>query len=294
MEVTGGERVRTVLITGANSYVGNAFKRWVEERYADTIQADTVGMRNGGWKDKSFEGYDAILHVAGIAHVSTDKSMEDLYYKVNRDLTAEVAAKAKQSGVKQFIFLSSMIVFGDASNAQMITRDTVPNPTNFYGNSKLQAEEKLAKLADETFVVANVRPPMIYGKGSKGNYVKLARLAKKTPFFPSYQNKRSMIHIDNLSEFLTFLVLNGDGGTFHPQNADYVCTSDLVSMIGAVHGNRVRRVGLFNGVIRKLVDRNVTMNKLFGDFAYAKELSVYTHAYHVRDFFDSIVVTEKK
>ncbi|TCI49915.1 NAD-dependent epimerase/dehydratase family protein [Exiguobacterium sp. SH5S13] len=285
--------MKRVLITGITGFVGNSCKRWIEEHYKEQIHVDTVGMRDGAWRQRSFEGYDAILYVAGIAHVSTDKSMEDLYYKVNTELTAEVAAKAKQSGVKQFIFLSSMIVYGDATTAKMITRDTVPNPTNFYGDSKLQAENKLAELADETFVVANVRSPMIYGKGSKGNYVKLAGLAQKVPFFPSYQNKRSMIHIDNLSELLALIVLNEDSGTFHPQNADYVCTSDLVSMIGAVHGNRVRRLGLFNGVIGKLVDRNVTMNKLFGDFAYAKELSVYPQNYHVRDFFDSVVATEK-
>ncbi|MBA4310818.1 MAG: NAD-dependent epimerase, partial [Chlorobiaceae bacterium] len=129
--------MKKLLITGANSYVGNAFKQWVEARYTDLIQVETVGMRNGEWKDYSFEGYDAILHAAGIAHVSTDKSMEDLYYRVNTDLTAEVAMKAKKSGVKQFIFLSSMIVYGDATNARLITSDTIPKPTNFYGDSKL-------------------------------------------------------------------------------------------------------------------------------------------------------------
>ncbi|TCI22645.1 NAD-dependent epimerase/dehydratase family protein [Exiguobacterium sp. SL-9] len=285
--------MKRVLITGANSYVGNAFKQWIEVNHSDAVQVDTVGMRNGEWKTFSFDGYDAILHAAGIAHVSTDQSMEDLYYKVNTDLTAEVAEKAKQEGVKQFIFLSSMIVYGDASNAQMITRDTVPKPTNFYGNSKLQAEKKLEALAGEDFFVANVRPPMIYGKGSKGNYIKLAGLSKKIPFFPSYQNQRSMIHIDNLSEFLAQVILNEDHGTFHPQNKEYVCTSELVSTIGSVHGNQVRAFGLFNGVIRQLVDRNVTINKLFGDFAYAKELSTYEHDYHVRDFKESIIATEK-
>jgi len=269
------------------------FKQWVETNHADDVQVETVGMRNGEWKIISFEGYDAIIHVAGIAHVSTDQSMENLYYKVNTDLTAEVAWKAKQEGVKQFIFLSSMIVYGDASNAKMITRDTVPKPTNFYGKSKLQAEKKLEALTNKDFSVANIRPPMIYGKGSKGNYLKLAGLSKKIPVFPSYKNQRSMIHIDNLSEFLAQVILHEDSGTFHPQNKEYVCTSELVAIIAAVHGNKVRRLGLFNGILRQLVDRNVTINKLFGDFAYAKELSTYEHDYHVRDFKESILATEK-
>ncbi|MCC5893810.1 NAD-dependent epimerase/dehydratase family protein [Exiguobacterium sp.] len=285
--------MKRVLITGANSYVGNAFKRWVETRHKEHIEVDTIGMKNGEWKSKSFIGYDAVLHVAGIAHVSTDKSMEDLYYKVNTDLTAEVAAKAKKDRVRQFIFLSSMIVYGDASNAQMITAQTEPKPTNFYGNSKLQAEVKLNQLADAHFRVANVRPPMIYGNGSKGNYVKLAGLARKIPLFPNYQNRRSMIHIDNLSEFLSLLIMYEDHGTFHPQNADYVCTSELVKTIGSVHGNRIRTIGLFNGLIRSVVDKNMTMNKLFGDFAYEKTLSTYPYNYHIRDFTNSILHTEK-
>ncbi|WP_138858865.1 NAD-dependent epimerase/dehydratase family protein [Exiguobacterium mexicanum] len=285
--------MKRVLITGANSYVGNAFKRWIEANHSDAVQVETVGMWNGEWKTFSFNGYGSILHAAGIAHVSTDKSMEDLNYKVNTDLTSEAAGKAKRESVKQFIFLSSMIVYGDASNAQMITRDTVPKPTNFYGNSELQAEKKLEEIADLNFLVANIRPPRIYGKRSKGNYIKLAGLSKKIPFFPIYQNQRIMIHIDNLSEFLAQVIIHEDHGTFHPQNKEYVCTSELVSTMGSVHGNQVRGLGLFNNVIYQLVGRNVTINKLFGDFAYAKELSMYEHDYQVRDFKKSIIATEK-
>ncbi|MEJ6529522.1 NAD-dependent epimerase/dehydratase family protein [Exiguobacterium sp. USCH10] len=285
--------MKKVLITGANSYVGNSFRKWVIENYSSEIQVDAVGTRNGEWEQRSFEEYDTLLHVAGIAHVSTDQSMEDLYYQVNTDLTETIAKKAKDEGVHQFVFMSSMIVYGDASNAQMITQDTAPNPTNFYGNSKLQAEKKLALLEDDKFIVANIRPPMIYGKGSKGNYVKLAQLARKIPFFPSYQNQRSMIHIDNLCEFLALVILHGDRGTFHPQNNEYVCTSVLVSTIGKVHDHRVREISIFNPFIKPLVNRSMTLNKLFGDFAYAKELSVYPHKYNVRDFEESIALTEQ-
>lgn len=103
-----------------------------------------------------------------------------------------------------------------------------------------------------------------------------------------------MIHIDNLSGFLARIVLNGDSGTFHPQNMEYVCTTDLVSTIGSVHDNTVPRIGLFNGVIDKLIDQNVTVNKLFGGFSYTKELSVYRDEYCVCGFEESIVETEKK
>lgn len=141
-----------------------------------------------------FSPYDSIFYCAGIAHNSSDSKLEDLYYQVNRDLTIAVATKAKAQGVKQFIFMSSMIVFGNhPSGKTYISADTKANPDNFYGDSKLQAEIGLEKLQASSFNIAIIRPPMIYGKGSKGNYPLLAKLARKSPIFRNYPNNRSML-----------------------------------------------------------------------------------------------------
>src|SRR5699024_5582973 len=162
--------MKKVLITGVNSYVGNKFAEWMDN-YPDEVDIDKVSLRDDKWKDMDLSVYDSILHVAGIAHVSTDPKMEELYYKVNRDLTIEVAEKAKEAGVKQFVFMSSIIVYGDSKKKEVvINQNTKPNPNNFYGRSKLEAEERIRNLESNKFKIAIIRPPMIYGKDSKGNY----------------------------------------------------------------------------------------------------------------------------
>ena len=94
-----------------------------------------------------------------------------------------------------------------------------------------------------------LRPPMIYGKGSKGNYPLLAKLAKKLPVFPDIKNERSMLHIDNLCEFLRLLMLDGGGGIHYPQNREYVRTSDMVRMIAKETGHRIWVTKLLNPVV---------------------------------------------
>jgi len=177
--------MKRILITGANSYVGTNVERWLM-REPDKYHVDTIDMIDGSWREKDFSDYDVVFHVAGIAHVNAKKNMESLYYKVNTDLTIETAQHAKQCGVKQFIFMSSIIVYGESKSLKpvVITRDTEPKPNGFYGNSKLQAEIGIKKLEDQDFKVVILRPPMIYGPGSKGNFPKLIALAKKTPHVP--------------------------------------------------------------------------------------------------------------
>lgn len=286
--------MKRILITGKNSYIGTSFENWLSKN-PDEYEVDTVGTRDDEWREKDFSHYDVVFHVAGIAHVSSDPKMEDLYYKVNRDLTIEVAKKAKSEGIKQFIFMSSIIVYGDStSSKRVITKDTIPTPSNFYGNSKLQAEEGIRLLESEDFKVVIVRPPMIYGKGSKGNYPKLAKLAKITPVFPDIDNERSMLHIDNLCEFLKIMVDNVEYGLFFPQNKEYVKTSYLVKKIAEVHGKKIWTTKKFNTMIKRL-SRFGIVNKVFGNLVYDKPLSKYgKDDYQIRNLTESIKQTESK
>ena len=103
--------MKKILITGANSYIGTSFEKWVS-RYPDKYSVDTIDMEDNNWKEKSFKGYDVVFHVAGIAHIKETRKNAELYYKVNRDLAFNVAQKAKNDGIKQFVFLSSMSVYG--------------------------------------------------------------------------------------------------------------------------------------------------------------------------------------
>lgn len=298
--VTSGKRFvqsKKILITGAHSYIGMSVERWLEnspEKYA----IETLDMIDDNWKKKDFSEYDVVYHVAGIAHADTGHvtaEQKKLYYRVNRDLAVETAEKAKAEGVKQFIFMSSMIVYSGCEE-KIITKDINPNPLNFYGDSKWQADQSIRKLADEKFKVAVVRPPMIYGRGSKGNYSALAKLAVRMPVFPIVINKRSMLHIDNLCQFVKLLIDDGAEGIFFPQNHEYVNTSDMVQMIAKVRGHKIIMIP-FMSLPVKLISRvpgkvGTLATKAFGDSAYEMGMSEYKEDYRVNTFRESIELTE--
>jgi len=289
--------MKKILITGANSFIGTSFEQWVHQ-WPDSYSVDVVDMIDSTWRDKDFSAYDVVFHVAGIAHVDTKKATKgtrDLYYKVNRDLTIEIATKAKQDGVKQFIFMSSIIVYGDSSSInkkRIIDLNTLPQPSNFYGNSKLQAEEGIKVLESNKFRIVVLRPPMIYGKGSKGNYPKLASYAQKLPIFPNVNNQRSMLYIDNLSEFIRLMIDNEEQGLFFPQNLEYVKTSEMVRIISGIHNKKIKLTKVFNPLLRIMGNFVDVVNKAFGNLVYEQSMSDYRENYRVSDLKESIIKTE--
>lgn len=209
-----------------------------------------------------------VFHVAGIAHIKETKKNKELYYKINRDLAYKTAKKAKAEGVRQFVFLSSMSVYGVENG--IIGNNTPLMPNSNYGKSKLQAEELIKNLEADSFKVVIIRPPMIYGKGCKGNYPRLSNLALKTPLFPDVNNKRSMLYVENLSEFVKMLIDGSSSGLFFPQNSDYVKTSEMVRLIREVHGKKLWTTKWFNFLLRLF--RISTVNKMFGDLVYEKKM----------------------
>ena len=282
--------MKRILITGADSYIGMSFEKWVAQ-WPDEYHVDTVDMIGDAWREKDFSGYDVVFHVAGIAHVSRNPKLKDLYYKVNRDLTIEAAEKAKSEGVKQFIFMSSIIVYG--SKISYITKDTKPNPDNFYGDSKLQAEEGLLPLEADSFKVVILRPPMIYGPGSKGNFPKLVKLAKKLPIFPDYNNKRSMLFISNLTEFIRKAIDIQLVGFAFPQNSQYICTSNLVREISRLSQKKIFFIKVFNPLITLFKNNIVILNKMFSDLIYDKTMSEYNFNYQKINFLKSLKIMNK-
>lgn len=257
--------MKKVLITGANSYIGDNIKQYLDnfsnEYMVDIL--DTIGFFP---KIDDFEGYDVIIHVAGIAHIKETNKNKDLYYKVNRDLAIEVAKTAKNAGIKQFIIFSTMSVYGLSTG--FITKSTIENPQNAYGDSKLQADIFLKGLEDENFIVAIVRPPIIYGKGCKGNYQKMRMFALKTFIFPNIKNQRSMLYIGNLTCFVKELIDCNRGGLFFPQNEEYVSTSKIVELIASNNNKKIKMTKVFNFFIKKLNIK--VLNKVFGNLTYEK------------------------
>ena len=288
--------MKKVLITGANSYIGCSFEAYVREHYAKDLSVDTVDMIDGTWREKDISEYDAIFHVAGLAHADVGNVSEEVkqkYYKINTDLTIETAKKAKAEGVKQFVFMSSMIVYGGKEH---ITKDTKPQPANFYGDSKWQADKGVRELQSDNFCVTVLRPPMIYGKGSKGNYPTLAKLAKKLPVFPKVNNKRSMLYIENLCEFLCLIMKEPKAGVFFPQNKELLNTSDMVKQIAAASGHKIWVTSLltpFVAIGMKMSGKiGGLCQKAFGSSYYELEMSECGLEYSVISLKDSIRKTE--
>jgi len=288
---------KRILITGANSYIGMSVDAWLSKT-SGKYKVNTLDMLEDAWRITDFSKYDVVYHVAGIAHAdvsSVTEEQKQLYYKVNTDLAVEIAEKAKAEGVKQFIFMSSMIVYSGCEE-KIISSTTQPKPLNFYGDSKWQAEQKIRTLACDNFGVVVLRPPMIYGKGSKGNYQKLTKLASILPIFPIVKNKRSMLHIDNLCEFVKLMIDNEESGVFYPQNREYTNTSDMIQMIADVMGHKiimipgtslaVKMMGMIPGKIGNLA------NKAFSDSAYEMSMSEYNDDYRVNSLRESVELTE--
>ena len=295
--------MKKILITGSNSYIGKNFENYAAEHYQDQFSIDTVDMKNDNWRKKDFSEYDVVYHVAGIAHAdvgNVSDEMKEKYYTINTDLAIETAAKAKRQGVKQFILMSSAIIYGDSApygKQKRITHETKPSPANFYGDSKWQADKGVRELADEKFAVAVIRPPMIYGKGCKGNYATLSKMAKRLPIFPNIKNERSMLYIENLCEFLCQIIIRDKKGIFWPQNSEYSRTSTMVKAVAEISGHKILLSSMLNmGVsLASYIPGKLggMANKAFGNFSYEKSMSEYDFEYCVVDFRDSIKRTER-
>lgn len=283
--------MKRILILGAKSYLGENLYKWLG-KYPSQYETSIVSTLNYEWKKADFSKFDVVVDFAGIAHINNiTPDMEDLFYSVNRDLTIEIGQYAKEHGVKHLIYFSSMNVYGDYGDN--IKDRTAVNPTGFYGDSKLQGDLGLEKLEDENFKVTHLRPPFVYGKGCSGNYNSISKIAKKTPIFPDFKNKKSMIYIDNLCEFVRLVIDNETFGYLTPQNKQLVSTADLVRTIAKVVDHKVVFTKLFNWFIPIGNKMTRQIRRAFADDCYVIELSDYFDwKYCVVDFEESIKRTE--
>ncbi len=258
--------MKKILITGANSYIGTSFESYVTDNFATDYTVDTLDMLDPKWQEYDFSKYDVVFHVAAIVHKKETEEIKDLYYKVNRDLVLEVANKAKKAQVGQFVFLSTVNVYGMKTGT--INKNTKPCPNSHYGISKYQAEQGLGQLADDDFTVSIVRPPMVYGKGCKGNFQTVVKLVRKLPFFPLVKNERSLIYIDNLSSFVKMVIDRKLSGVFLPQNTEYMNTSKMAKYIAQALPKKLylsRVLGALVVIARPFVSM---LQKSFGNLVF--------------------------
>lgn len=281
--------MKRVLIAGRNSYIGDRLAAWLGHE-PEAFQTQCISLRGDDWRQFSMTGFDTVVLVAGIAHQKETPENEPLYNAVNHVLAVDVAAAAKSAGVKQFIFFSSMSVYGHTVGR--IHADTRPAPNTAYGASKLAAEQELAALADDAFHVAILRPPMVYGKGCRGNYPRLSTLIRKLPVFPRVPNERSMVYIDTLCAFLQLLVESGEGGLYFPQNRKYVATDELARQIALAHGKRLWQPRGLGWLLKRLAQKGGTASKVFGTLTYDQTMSDVFRPERELTFAETIRATE--
>ena len=286
-----------VLITGENGYVGDSVGAWLKKNGFEESDVSYISLLDDKWKERSFSDVDVILHCAALVHKKqSDYSLED-YKKVNTYLTLEVAEKAKNEGVGQFIFMSTKGVYGMKKSCYdevVVTANTPLQPHKKYGVSKREAEIKLLEMNDETFRVAIIRAPLIYGKGCSGNYRQLRKMVLKYRFVPKMPSRISMLYIDNLCELIRQIALQKRSGVFTPQNLPIHSSSEMAVLIAKYNGKKVLYTRIFNPIVRLASKRVSKINSAFGSSIYAEELSVIEGIdYQVVDFEKSIELTEK-
>ena len=281
--------MKRVLIAGSGSYLGDHIAKHLWDR-PEAYAADVLDMRTEAWKRASLAGYDCVVDVAGIAHHKETEEIAALCFAVNRDLALELARRAKEAGVGQFVYLSSMSVYG--LHAGRVTAQTAPAPATAYGRSKLEAEEGLFALADERFRVAALRPPMVYGKGCKGNYPRLAKLICTLRCYPRTGSERSLLYIDCLCGFVRRLIESGAGGLYFPQNKEYARMDELAALVAKAHGVRLWQPRGLSGLLRWLGKRSATFASVFGTLTYDRSMSAAFADEPQPDFAETIARTE--
>ena len=256
--------MKKILVTGQNSYVANSFSSFISN-YDNSYLVNLISVRNEYWCNRDFRGYDTLIHAAALVHESTKNATLEQYDRVNYQVSIELAKKAKKDGVKHFIFLSTMNVYG--LNTGYITVKTLLNPKSLYGHSKAKAEEALLALESTEFTVTIIRPPMVYGPNCKGSFRSLYKIARVSPIFPKVKNKRSAIFIDNFSEFLKIVVDEKLNGILFPQNEEYLNTSEAVSLISQYSSKNIY-ISKLAGLSVSLFMFSPVIQKAFGSLTY--------------------------
>lgn len=263
---------KRILITGKGSYVGTSFMKWMEQ-WPDQYEADEISVRGTAWKEHDFSQYDVVLHVAAVVHQKERSDMRELYFRVNRDLPIEIARIAKESGVGQFIFMSTMAVYGEEGKIGqevIINRSTPINPKTFYAASKIEAEVELSRLNNDKFRVVVLRPPIVYGPNCPGNYAKLEYFAIKSSIFPMIENKRSMLNIDKLCLSVKKYIDSECEGLYLPQDDEYINTSLMVKKIAEMNGKSIHLSKIAGWIIQLIGKKNNMVKKIFGNLVYEK------------------------
>lgn len=261
-----------ILITGSNGYLGSSFIN----QHKDKHEFEKFSLLNQKLEDINFDNIDIVLHCAALVHQKVEHSYEK-YHDINVEYPVKLAKLAKQNGVKQFVFISTIAVYGEEE--EKLDENNICNPVTPYGRSKLETEKELLKFSDDSFIVSIIRPPMVYGKNAPGNIDSLVKLVKKSPIIPlgSIENRRSFISIQNLCYVINEVIIQQKSGIFLASDDEPLSTSRLIELIAKNLNKKIYliKVPFFESLLKILkplfhkrlygsleVDNSITKEKL--------------------------------
>jgi len=248
---------RTVLVTGANGFVGRhlspmlAREGWTVRRAVrhpsgaeNEIVIESIGPKTN-WND-ALEGVDAVVHLAARVHQRHDRGAEKLYRDVNTDGTLHLAQRAIEARVRQFVFVSTVLVHGRSNDGRTpFSEGDILTPQGLYGTSKAEAERGLEALARQSALgVTIVRPPLVYGSGAKGNFAALTKAVKVGMPLPlaAVRNQRAFVSVENLISFVAYRLANPgtDFDVFLVADAEQVSTPEFIRRLATAAGTTAR------------------------------------------------------
>ncbi len=253
-----------ILIIGTNSFVGRNYINFSKNR--DVREVSLFDVKP---EEIDFSEVTAVIHLAAIVHQSKTIPAAE-YLKVNRDLPVSVATCAKKAGVGQFVFLSTVKVYGDNNPGPWpLNESSVCTPGDPYGKSKLEAEFGLRKMADDNFIVSIIRTPLVYGVGVRANMLSIIKLSDRIPVLPfnNVKNKRCYTFVENLVGYIDRIIERKASGVFIAMDTSPLSTTSLVRLILKSLGKKSVLITV-PGFILKIADKIVPgmVNRLYGSF----------------------------
>jgi nucleoside-diphosphate-sugar epimerase len=225
-----------ILITGTNSFVGRNFIH-----YSKFKDIDEISLFDHKPEDIDFGKYNVVIHLVAIVH-QTISIPDEEYFLINKDLCLKVAENAKSAHVKQFIFLSTVKVYGKfIPGSEPWNEYSECRPEDAYGKSKYEAEKGLRKLEGQDFIVSVIRTPLVYGEGVRANMLSIMKFINSSFILPfkDIKNRRNFTSAENLVGFIDRIIERRVSGTFIAMDDKAISTSALVKMISGFLGKKL-------------------------------------------------------
>src|SRR5574344_959985 len=265
--------MKKLLISGSNGFVGSYFIK----KYKDKYDIKTFSFLKDDINSLDYSDIDVVFHLSALVHQMDGASCEE-YERVNVTQTLQLSKKVKENGVKKFVFMSTVKVYGEETDSKY-SENSICKPEDEYGKSKLKAELELQKLEDKDFKVSIIRTPIVYGYGVKANIKSLINLVNKVPLLPfgKIENKRSMVYIGNLCHLVDEVITQEKSGIFLASDDQPLSTSRLIELVAKKLDKKVYlvKIPFFESLLKILkpsfhkrlygrleVDNSITKEKL--------------------------------